>query len=117
MDWTIKTWLLTTAFAIVLFIPSVYLHEYIHYRQTDCHIENGGRGFFQRMHWGKIDEDSSFWESAGAYMNASGCPSSTQGSEFGAYFWQFLFLGTATFIFSIVVGSRLMPEPEIEFKG
>ena len=85
-----------TTISIIAAIPGVYLHEYIHYRQADCHIENQGKTFTQRMKWTLEPPLNNEEPSAIAVINLSGCPSPNKVNEKEPVFYQTIFQLTLT---------------------
>jgi len=75
----IKELVVVLALTTLACVPlHIYGHEYIHYLQAGCHIENDGRGFLDRMGWGWEEEAP---ESAVAYVEITDCATVSRPNE------------------------------------
>lgn len=105
VHWFVKSMAAIVLVVAALGIPSVYVHEYTHYIQAGCHIENDGVGFFERMSWGSGPE---YMEKEPlAYIDVGGCKRPRKVNEWGALVVHFLFMLVTTLSVSAWVSVKM----------
>lgn len=97
MKFCLKLYGLLVLVALLTLPGNIYVHEYVHYLQGSCDVENSGRGFFDRMNWGNTGFTQGY---SLAYINVSGCETPERLNEWQPYVVNFIIV----IILSLLVG-------------